>query len=132
MRRFFQWLGSTRRLGPRAERAAAAYLRQQGYRLLGRNLRNRFGEIDLLAEDPADRTLAVVEVKAATSEQPGPEVHLNEAKRRKLSGLAAQLVRDYRLGDRRVRFDLIAVVWPTDRRRPVRLDHHRNAFGSVF
>ena len=132
MRRLFQWIGTPRRLGPRAERAAAVYLRQQGYRLLGRNLRNRFGEIDLLAEDPTDRALALVEVKAAASEHPGPEVHLNEAKRRKLSALATQLVRDYRLADRRVRFDLIAVVWPADRRRPLRLDHHRNAFGSVF
>ncbi len=121
-----------RRLGPRAERAAAQYLKKRGYRLMGRNLRNRFGEVDLLVEDPADRTVVIVEVKAAASEDPPPEVHLDAAKRRKLSGLATQLARRYRLVDRLIRFDLVAVVWPEGAAVPSRLTHHRGAFESTL
>ena len=51
-------------LGRRGERIAAARLRREGYRILARNVRNRFGEIDLVAEAPDRRTVVVVEVKA--------------------------------------------------------------------
>ncbi|MEM7623850.1 MAG: YraN family protein, partial [Planctomycetota bacterium] len=43
----------TRRLGARGESIAARYLRRKGYRIVGRNLRTEFGEIDLLVFAPA-------------------------------------------------------------------------------
>lgn len=51
--------------GRQGEEAAARHLRRAGYRILGRNLRNRFGEVDLLAEAPDQRTIVVVEVKSS-------------------------------------------------------------------
>lgn len=47
--------------GALGERAAAAYLRQHGYAIIGANVRTRFGEIDLIASD--ETYLAFVEVK---------------------------------------------------------------------
>lgn len=117
-----------RRLGRRAEQAAARHLKRRGYRILARNLRSRLGEIDLLAESTEDRTIVVVEVKAAAGEDPPPEVHVDARKQRKLTALADQLVRRHRLDDRRIRFDVIAVVWPADCKKPTRLTHHVNAF----
>jgi putative endonuclease len=118
-------------LGPRAERVAAAHLRRNGYRLLARNLRSHFGEIDLLMEDRSNGQIVVVEVKAGSSDDPPPEVHLNHAKQRKLSTLAAALVQRYRLGERSIRFDLVAIVWPDGASKPTRLDHHVSAFESL-
>ncbi|MCC6580214.1 MAG: YraN family protein, partial [Phycisphaeraceae bacterium] len=71
----FPWRWIRRQLsrlatGQRGEQLAAQYLRRQGYRILARNLRFRFGEIDLLAMAPDGLTVVVVEVKASRSENP--------------------------------------------------------------
>ena len=47
--------------GDFGEQAAADYLARKGYRLVTRNFRTRFGEIDLVMRD--DRCLLFVEVK---------------------------------------------------------------------
>jgi len=51
--------------GRRAERFAAKYLRRQGCRILGRNVDDRLGEIDLLALD--GQTIVVVEQNFAAA-----------------------------------------------------------------
>ena len=55
----------TERFGRRAERWAAFWLRLKGYRVLGRRVRNRFGEIDLVCRH--DRCIVFVEVKGRSS-----------------------------------------------------------------
>jgi putative endonuclease len=57
-------------VGKAGEEAAVQYLCQHGYRILERNYRCRFGEIDLIARD--GRTLAFVEVKTRRSQKYGP------------------------------------------------------------
>lgn len=57
--------GRTGRLG---ERLAARALRRRGYRLLGRNLRTPWAEVDLLARDGP--SLVVVEVKTTRGGAP--------------------------------------------------------------
>ncbi|MFJ2617767.1 YraN family protein [Glutamicibacter sp. NPDC087344] len=53
-------------LGDRGEAAAAEFLIAAGYWILERNWRCRFGELDLVARDPAG-ALAAVEVKTRSS-----------------------------------------------------------------
>jgi len=63
-----KWTGGAgASLGERGERAAEKQLRRTGYRILARQLRNRYGEVDILAEAPDGRTIAIVEVKAGSS-----------------------------------------------------------------
>ncbi len=119
-------------LGQRGERAAAEHLRQAGYRILARNLRQRFGEVDLIAQQRGDRAVAVVEVKTMRSESPPPEVHVNRAKQAKLTALAGQLAKRYKLHDRPIRFDVVGVVWPDDCDKPTRVTHHPGAFEATF
>jgi putative endonuclease len=119
-------------LAQRGERAAERHLRRAGYRILARNLRCRLGEIDLLAEDRANRQIVIVEVKTSRAESPPPEVRVNHAKQRKLTALADHLVRRHRLQDRAVRFDVVAVVWPDGQRRPAEIRHHPAAFGAAW
>jgi putative endonuclease len=59
-----------RAVGKAGEEAAVQYLLQRGYRILERNFRCRFGEIDLIARD--GRTLAFIEVKTRRSQSFGP------------------------------------------------------------
>ena len=132
--KLLRWLGAGRGVGEQGERAAVWYLRKQSYRVLARNLRNRFGEIDLLAEAPDGRTIILVEVKTSGSDTrhagSRPESRVNHVKQRKLMALAAQAVRHYGLNDRPIRFDVVGVDLPPHGQPCVR--HHVGAFESSY
>jgi putative endonuclease len=57
-------------VGKVGEEAAVQYLCQQGYRIVERNYRCRFGEIDPIARD--GKTLTFIEVKTRRSQRFGP------------------------------------------------------------
>ena len=57
-------------VGKAGEEAAVQYLCQQGYRIVERNYRCRFGEIDLIARD--GKTLTFIEVKTRRPQRFGP------------------------------------------------------------
>lgn len=125
--------GDTRALGRAGERAAARLLRRSGYTILGRNVRLRIGEADLVCLAPDRRTIVVVEVKARFREpgDPGaipPEANIHARKRRTLLSVARTLARLNGWHDRPVRIDVVAVDWPT-KGRPV-LRHHVAAVGG--
>lgn len=122
--------------GARGESVAAKYLEGQRYRVLGRNLRNRLGEIDILAQAPDGHTIVVVEVKARLVKRlPGddllPELHVDRKKQHKLTVLGASLARQRKWSDRPIRFDVIGVDLPPERSdvKPV-IRHHEGAFES--
>ncbi len=50
--------------GVRGENLAAKYLASLGYRLLARNVRSRFGEIDIVARDGEDIVFAEVRTRS--------------------------------------------------------------------
>jgi putative endonuclease len=57
-------------LGQYGEKLASDYLRKQGYKILEKNFRARYSEIDIVALD--GDTLAFVEVKTRFGEKYGP------------------------------------------------------------
>ena len=124
------WPGGAVPLGPRGERVAVRFLKRSGYRILGRNLRSRLGEIDVLAESPDRRVVVVVEVKAGGGGKVAPEVRVNRTKQRKLATLAAQIARRHHLQSRAFRFDVIGVDLPEGQKPEIR--HHVGAFESHF
>jgi putative endonuclease len=76
-----------RALGRRGEDLAAAHLAGLGYEILGRNVRTRFGELDIVARDGA--TLVFVEVRSRRGDHLGsPEESVDARKREKLVSLA--------------------------------------------
>jgi putative endonuclease len=115
--------------GTRSERAAARFLRCEGFRILGRNFHSRLGEIDLIA---LDRDCVVfVEVRSTgAADLERPSLSVDFAKQRRLSELAVQYLQRHRLLGRRARFDVVILSWPQDQRSPV-IAHHRSAFESV-
>lgn len=137
MQWFRQWLSRflpAARPGSRGEKAAARFLKKQGYKILARNLKNAQGEIDLIAQGPDQRTIIIVEVKSrlpgSNAQGPRPEVRVNEHKQRQLNILAMQFIRRYRLHDRPVRFDVIGVDLSDDGEPVIR--HHPGAFESKW
>lgn len=55
-------------LGALGERLAVDHLSGQGWVILARNWRCRYGELDVIAADPAGRTVVFVEVKTRTGD----------------------------------------------------------------
>ena len=109
------------RLGERGEAYAAAFLEQQGYRIVaanftlpvGRNLRDAVvtAEIDLVAYDGP--VLCFVEVKTRTSEWfAPPQVNVVKRKQRQISRAARAYRRMFGLEATVYRFDVVTVVLP--------------------
>lgn len=98
------------RIGRWGEATAAAYLRERGYVILGRNERSRYGEIDLLARAP-DGMLVFVEVKTRTSRSFGyPEEAVDARKLEHLVRAAeAYLLEHPDMEEQGWRIDVIAI-----------------------
>ena len=109
--------------GAQAENLAAAYLEQRGLKIVARNYRCRFGEIDLVAESGA--TLVFVEVRARASRDFGGAAEsITGAKRRRLVAAARHYLAARRVR-RACRFDV--VLLNGDRAEP---EWIANAFGE--
>ena len=105
--------------GRRGEELAAAHLRRRGFTILDRNVRGRYGEIDLVATDGT--VLAFVEVKTTragrAARATAPLERLRGAQRARLRRLALSwLLNRPRTAPRppEVRFDAIGVVLDRD------------------
>lgn len=94
--------------GKFGERSGETYLKKQGYRILARNLKSPFGEIDLVANDRG--TLVFVEVKTRKDAGFGfPEEAVTREKRNRLIRLASWYLMQHPKLQSPVRFDVLAV-----------------------
>jgi putative endonuclease len=114
-------------LGRLGERLAAEHLERLGYRVLSRNHRTRFGELDLVAAD--DSTIVFCEVKTRRAGSGAPWDALGERKRGQVRRMAAAWLNDVR--DRphasALRFDAVGVTLDA-RGELVCLEHLEGAF----
>ena len=95
-------------LGKRGEDLAVTYLRKHNYKILERNYRCKFGEVDIIALDK--KTLVFIEVKTRTSKEFGsPLTGVTPKKQRQLAKIALYYVQKHRAFDRPARFDVVAV-----------------------
>ena len=111
-------------VGRRGEEIAAEHLRGKGYRVLERNVRTRYGEIDIIASDRD--CIVFVEVRTVQSAAVSPEESVGPRKQRQIAALATRyLQRIGRLEDD-WRADVVAVEVDHDG-RPRRVEHIVNA-----
>jgi len=110
--------------GKRGEELAAAYLAEAGYRIIERNYRCLFGEIDIVAEE--GETLVFVEVKSRRSDAYGdPQLAVGHRKQKKISRISIHYLAERHLRHRPARFDVVAVkLLPAGHR----IELIRNAF----
>ena len=113
-------------LGKRGEAAAARRLKQLGYKIVARGVRDTLGEIDLVAVD--GRTVVFVEVKTRASHDGGrPAEAVDADKQRRLTRLALAYLKRNGLLGYPARFDVVEVTWPEKRGRAA-IEHIKAAF----
>lgn len=133
-RSIISWFGLRRRgdtsakaaLGPWGEQQAAAFLKKMRYRVIAKNYRSQFGEIDIVAV--AGRTIVFVEVKTRSDDDlADPEDAINAERRRRLIRSAAHyLALRKPKGEWETRFDVIAIV--KSKSGPPEIRHIESAF----
>lgn len=100
--------GARKQLGASGERLAASWLEARGYRIVDRNWRCPYGELDLVAE-LADE-LVFVEVKTRRGIAMGtPEEAITPAKRRHLIASTQNYLAAHTMEQRPHRIDVVAI-----------------------
>lgn len=106
----------------RGERLAARYLRLHGHKIIGRNYREKCGEIDIISMDKG--VLVFTEVKQRKSADFGrPEEFVTATKRQKLLKTAQLYIMRNKFGGN-ARFDVVEVL---GEKKP-EIRHIKNAF----
>jgi putative endonuclease len=97
-------------LGQRAESIARRYLRRRGLKILAKNVRFRFGEIDIVAME--GQCVVFVEVRARRSPAYGGAADsVDHRKQRKLAMAASAFLTGHpELATRPCRFDVMALT----------------------
>jgi putative endonuclease len=115
--------------GDRGEHAAEQFLKAQGCRVIARQHRNAGGELDLVAID--DDTILFVEVKTrGDTELAQPIDAVTVEKQRRITRAALVFLKQRGWLERRVRFDVIAIVWPEGTAEP-QITHYQHAFEAT-
>lgn len=115
--------GRNKSIGKRGEDAAAAYLQQKGYTIIGRNYRAGRGEIDIVALH--DKTLVFIEVKSnATMKYGLPEERVHRKKQQQIARIAQCFMEREDLAFDDCRFDVISVTF----QKEVEINHIKDAF----
>ncbi len=124
-----------RTVGALGELMAEQHLARSGFRILDRNFRTRYGELDLVATESCFVVFCEVKTRVAGSRHgpPGPLDAIGPSKRRQLRRMAAQWLCSSaapslgRGAAEELRFDAIGVT-VSSAGRLLALDHVRDAF----
>lgn len=97
-------------LGKKGEDLACAFLLSHGYIILERNYRIRLGEIDVICKKGPE--MVFLEVKTRRSQTYGsPEESVTPRKQEHIRRVALAYLKQYRLTDQAIRFDVITVLF---------------------
>lgn len=110
----------TNKIGAIAENFAADFLSKKGYKIVGRNFRSRFGEIDIIALH--DSLLVFVEVKARWSLKFGlPEEAVTAQKIWKITKTAEYYSLMHPNLPQSLRIEVVALVIENNRLKEARI-----------
>ena len=111
-----------RQLGTEKESLAAEYLEEQRIRVLDRNFRTRFGEIDLVARDGDEFVFVEVKYRAGTnSGDPAEAVGTKKQAVIRKTALTYLKSKGVNPTETLIRFDVVSILGKTIR-------HYKNAF----
>lgn len=111
-------------VGNKGENIAESYLKQKGYKIIQKNYRCRFGEIDIIAKD--NDTIVFAEVRTRRNDNFGsPQDSITPAKIEKISKTSLYFIQEKKLEGFSYRFDFIAITFSQGKPN---IEHIENAF----
>ena len=118
---------NTKLLGTWGEEKAARYLQKKGYKIIGMNYKNRFGEIDIIAENKFAVVFAEVKTRKDNSFAEACEF-VDDRKKARLVTVAGMWICDTNV-QKQPRFDVIEVYAPNGTSTDMpEINHIINAF----
>lgn len=100
-------MNNKQKIGQIGQKIAVNYLKTKGYKILGQNLRKKWGEIDILAK--IGKKLVIIEVKTRTSYKTGlPEEAVDIKKQHKLYKMATILEQKY--NKMSIQVDILSII----------------------
>ena len=126
MIRFKRSSFGNKNLGTLGEDAAADFLKKKGYKIIERNFRCKYGEIDLIVTK--DEFIVFIEVKSrkANEQKTSPLISVTSAKKEKLRLLGSFFLQAKTIQSRQPRFDVIGITF--QKNNQIDLEHIENAF----
>lgn len=113
-------------LGRWGEKRCERFLRRKGFKTIVRNFTCKLGEIDLIVGD-SNGAIVFVEVRTRADESfTEAQDTVTPKKQAKLARTAKYFLKTYRVKDRPLRFDVVAVV--LGQKGPAQIRHYENAF----
>lgn len=113
-------------LGFKGEDIASNFLKKKGYKIIQRNYKCKYGEIDIIAEQ--NKVIAFIEVRTVQSENFGiPQDFITNIKTDHISKSALNYIKKENLFEHSCRFDFIAITFSHTLSEP-KIEHIENAF----
>ncbi len=95
-------------IGREAEKRGERYLRKLGYKIIDRNFRCAFGEIDLIGRDKQD--LVFIEIKFRSSDNFGtPKEFVVKEKQSRIIKTALHYLKNKNIKNTNIRFDVLSM-----------------------
>jgi len=113
-----------RSLGERGEQLAVDFLGERGYKIVARNQRSVWGEIDVIARHGADLVFVEVKTRRAGASV-GPEEAMTRLKLHRVERLAMAYLDEHDLHTTSWRVEVVSIETDADG-YPVRLDLHQD------
>lgn len=109
-----------REFGDKGERLAEKVLLKKGYKLLARNFRSRFGELDLVMQDRD--TLVFIEVKTRMNTKFGrPEEAVTPWKLKHIQKTAEYYCVMHKIKNTKMRIEVVAIQMDKDKIESIKL-----------
>lgn len=114
-------------IGDLGEKAAVAYLKNKGYKILGQNYITPMGEIDIIAEK--SKEISFVEVKTRSSFAYGEAfLSVGAKKKDKYRKMALYYIMCELKREPAYRFDIISILFDRGNQEVLSLQHYENAY----
>lgn len=120
-------MSDKKKIGNRGEELAANLLVRKNFRIIEKNYRFGKGEIDIVCEDPENKSLVFVEVKSRTNLNFGDPIYaLTKSKMGQLRKIADAYLYEKKIKNIDCRFDVVTILFkPKDKPE---IKHYINAF----
>ena len=122
---------NSKKLGELGEKIAQKHLKKKGYKILARNFKRKWGEIDIVAKK--GKKIVFIEVKTIRQkEEFFPEDEIDRKKKRQLIKMAQIYLQEFKIPlDISWQIDIIAIEISSNRKK-TKIRHYKNAVEDIY